>query len=295
VTAAIALTVISALSVNWAYAREHESASQLPPLSIEKPIQAVRLLTGNRRWLTGFAVESMGFLCYVAALALAPLAVVQTLASGGVAVLAFFSSRLSGAPLARTEIIGVAAAVLGLSLFGISLAGSSGEGSAGDWIEIAGWLGLSGIVAALAMRVGHRFVGGAVAHGIAAGILFAAGDVATKTVVSGGSRIAFLPAMIAGYAVGTTVLQLGFQRGGALTTAGTATLLTSAIPIVGGTVLYDEPFPDGALGVARGVAFVLVIGGGVLLARPQVMPQQGGAMREGVDVVAGAMAAKSPV
>jgi hypothetical protein len=74
--------------------------------------------------------------------------------------------------------------------------------------------------------------------------------------------------MILAYAFGTIVLQLGFQRGGALTTAGTATLFTNALPIIAGTTLYDEPFPDGELGVLRGISFALLIAGAVLLSRP---------------------------
>src|SRR5579885_3345117 len=116
---------------------------------------------------------------------------------------------------------------------------------------------------------GTRLLGGAAAHGAAAGLLFAAGDVLTKTIVSGGARTLFIPAMVVAYALGTIVLQLGFQRGGALTTAGITTLLTNGLPIIAGTTLYSEPFPDGELGVLRGVAFALLIAGAVLLSRPK--------------------------
>ena len=91
----------------------------------------------------------------------------------------------------------------------------------------------------------------------------------TKAVVSGGSRILFVPGMILFYSFGTIVLQLGFQKGAALTTAGIATLFTNALPIIAGTTLYDEPFPNGHLGVLRGLAFALLIAGGALLARPK--------------------------
>jgi hypothetical protein len=104
---------------------------------------------------------------------------------------------------------------------------------------------------------------------MAAGILLAAGDVVTKAVVTGGARFLFIPAMILAYSFGTIVLQLGFQKGAALTTAGVATLFTNALPIIAGTTLYDEPFPNGELGVLRGIAFALLIAGGALLSRPK--------------------------
>ena len=76
------------------------------------------------------------------------------------------------------------------------------------------------------------------------------------------------------------VLQAGFQRGNALTTAGIATLLTNALPIVAGETIFAEPRPQGWLGVVR-LLFSLVVAGAVALSRHQ----QGaaGAARAGVD------------
>jgi len=101
-------------------------------------------------------------------------------------------------------------------------------------------------------------------------VLYAAGDVATKTVVDGGSwwRIgAFVAALIAAHSTGAVCLQFGFQRGDALATAGTSTLLTNAIPIVAGIVLFSERVPGGVLGAIRVLAFVCVIAAAGLLAR----------------------------
>ncbi len=112
-----------------------------------------------------------------------------------------------------------------------------------------------------------RVIGGGPAWGIAAGILFAAGDVSTKMAVSGGARdIAFLVCLIVFYAAGTAILQAGFQRGSALTTAGLATLLTNALPIVAGMVVFHEPLPAGWVGAVRIVAFAAVVAGAFLLA-----------------------------
>ena len=67
-------------------------------------------------------------------------------------------------------------------------------------------------------------------------------------------------------------LQLGFQRGGALATAGTATLLTNALPIAAGIALFHERLPGGALGDVRVLAFVLVLVAAALLTRRSAMP-----------------------
>jgi hypothetical protein len=44
-------------------------------------------------------------------------------------------------------------------------------------------------------------------------------------------------------------------------------VLTNALPIAAGLVLFDEALPSGALGTVRLVGFVLVIGAAGLLAR----------------------------
>jgi enterochelin esterase-like enzyme len=110
--------------------------------------------------------------------------------------------------------------------------------------------------------------GTAAGLGSAAGILYAAGDVGTKAAVSGGFHIWFVPALLACHGLAFVALQLGFQRGGALTTAGLATLWTNALPIVAGMVVFGEPLPGGVLGAARIAAFVAVVAGAALLTRP---------------------------
>jgi drug/metabolite transporter (DMT)-like permease len=267
---AILLTIVSAIAVNWAYVREHDVAAALPELSLRRPLGSARMLLGDRAWVTAFAIETIGFLAFVAAVALAPLALVTALAAGGIAVLAFLTSRMAGVKLERRELFGVIAAVAGLALLGISLSGGSDQGSKGSWLAILLWIAVSALVVGAALRFGPRLIGGGAAYGLGAGVLFAAGDVTTETVTHGGARFAFLPALFAAYGLGTGVLQLGFQRGGALTTAGTATLLTNALPIVAGSTLYAENIPTGALGVVRALAFGLVVVGGVLLARERM-------------------------
>src|SRR5205807_9837756 len=97
---------------------------------------------------------------------------------------------------------------------------------------------------------------------------FSVGDVATKVTTEGGIRFAFVIAVIGGYTLGTSLLQLGYQRGAALTVAGVATLLTNALPIAAATTVLDEPVPSGWRGVLRVLAFGAVTAGAILLTRP---------------------------
>jgi hypothetical protein len=73
------------------------------------------------------------------------------------------------------------------------------------------------------------------------------------------ANIAFLACLIVFYATGTAVLQAGFQRGSPLTIAGLATLLTNALPIAAGMLVFHEPSPGGWIGATRIIAFAAVI------------------------------------
>ena len=143
------------------------------------------------------------------------------------------------------------------------------QGAPGSLVEIGLWLGGTCAAAVLVLTVGRAFVGTAAADGIAGGLLFSCGDISIKLATHGGARSAFALAAIFGYLLGTSLLQVGYQRGAALTIAGIATLLTNALPIAAGPVLLHETLPEGGLGVLRVLAFATVVAGAVLLARPQ--------------------------
>ena len=281
VLAGLVLAFVSAVVINLAYLREHDAVSGLPALSLRHPVHSARLLLGDRDWLLGFGMESAGFMLYVAALALAPLSLVQSIAAGGIGVLAFASARMAGRRLTRIELGGVVLSVLGLVALAISLVGGHAKQGGGDIEPILLWLGVTAVLGIVCVLVGRRRWGAAVANGIAGGLFFSIGDISTKLATQGGARVAFAVPLLLGYAAGTGLLQLGYQAGRALTVAGLATLVTNALPIAAGTVVLDEPLPGGALGVVRAVAFAAVVSGAVLLARQQPRTGMSGASGEG--------------
>ena len=266
---ALAVTIVSACCLNLGYLLEHNVASQLPALSLRRPLASLRSLVENRRWLAGLGLEGVGWLFYIGALALAPLSLVQATAAGGIGILAIMVSRFTRVRLTRRERTGVAMSVAGLALLGISLLGNHGEGPVAGFLWVGVWLGASAAAAVVCVCLLVGAIGGGAAWGIAAGILFAAGDVSTKMAVAGGPQnIAFLACLIVFYGVGTAGLQAGFQRGSALTTAGLATLMTNALPIAAGMTVFGEPLPAGPVGAVRIIAFAAAIAGAVLLASP---------------------------
>ncbi len=272
-TLSLLLAAGSAIALNWGFFAQHEQASKLPPLRLRHPLRSLRLLFSNPGWLLGFLVGIGGWGLYVGALAFGPLSLVQAVSAGGIGILALLVWRIGGVELSDREWVGVALSVGGLVLLGVSLIGRGGNthhwGSKGSWVAIVVWMGASAALAGAAAGPGRRLFASGAGLGIAAGFFYAAGDVGTKAAVAGGGRLAFVPAVLATHGLAFVLLQLGFQRGGVLATAGVATLFTNAVPIAAGMALFHEPMPSGALGVLRVLSFAAVVTGAALLTRPE--------------------------
>jgi hypothetical protein len=259
------VSLASACVINLGFFVQHRAAADLPPLRVRHPISTLVPLLKDRAWVIGNLAGVLGWLLYLLALWLAPLSLVQAASAGGVGVLALAVWKRGGVTLSQRELAGVGVAMVGLVLLGVSLAGRNDAGSATSLHPLLAWLGLSVVAALIAMGPLARTVAPGAGFGIASGILYAAGDVANKAAYGG--RYWLWPVLCAFHLVALIGLQLGFQRGGALATAGSANLLLNALPIVAGVTLYHEAIPAGPLGAIRVAAFGLVIAGAVLLAR----------------------------
>ena len=269
----LSLAFSSALVTNTAYSLEHDVAAAMPPLSPRRPFNSVRLLVHNRRWMLAFGAETAGWLLYVAALRLAPLALVQAVTASGVAVLALVTARGHPGRLTRSERVAVLLALAGLLMLSLSLTGRAESDHHPPVIGIVIWLAACA-GGAMFLIVSRIPVARAAALGLAAGLLLANGDVSAKLVGFGGWWLLALLPLIAAYGTGTSVLQSAYQRGDALTAAGTATLVTNAVPIAAGFVLFGEVLPHGAGAGLQLAAFSCLVMSAVALGHRQA-PQQG--------------------
>jgi hypothetical protein len=269
VAAGLGLALISTGALNWGFFTQHSAARSLPRLRVRRPLHSLALLYRDRRWITGFAAGLLGWALYVGALFLAPLSLVQAASAGGIGLLALLVSRNDQRGLAGRERFGVAAAVLGLALLAVSLAGGTGRGSAGSSTVVVAWLVVSAAVAGGLAGPAASYLAGGAALGLSSGALYAAGDVGTKAALFGGSRLLLVPAILACHGLAFVAFQLGLQRGGALASAGLATLLTNVLPIVAGTIVFGEGLPAGPLGAVRLVSFAAVVLGAAALGLPE--------------------------
>jgi hypothetical protein len=264
--AGLVLSFLSAVAINWSYTQMHDAVAVMPELSLRRPVRVVVALLRSRAWLVSFGIESAGWLLYLAALRLSPLSLVQGVGASGIAALAIFSADGHPDRLPRREQLAVVAGVLGLLLLALSLVNTKQADTKPSAIGVVIWLGAI-VAGSLFFTGAHVRIARAPALGLAAGLLFAAGDILSKLGVFGGVwLVAFVPLLVV-YALGTALLQKAFQAGGALPTAGLATLATNAVPIASGFVLFDEKVPNAASGVLQMLAFGTLVASAILLAR----------------------------
>jgi hypothetical protein len=99
--------------------------------------------------------------------------------------------------------------------------------------------------------------------------LLSDGDISAQLVGYGGLWLAALATLIVTYAAGTSVLQSAYQRGEVLTAAGTAAIMTNAVPITAGFVLFSQRLPHGIRAGLQLAAFACLVARAVALGRQQ--------------------------
>jgi hypothetical protein len=258
----------STLTLNWGFFVQHRASNTLQALSLRHPWMALRLLFTNGRWVLGYAAGLGGWGLYIVALLFAPISLVQAVSAGGIGLLALFVWRVAHVRFSRRERAAIEASVTGLVLVMVSFAAGVPKPAAVGIHTVAIWVGVMLLGAGLAWRPGSRVMRPGAGLGVAAGLCYAAGDVSTKGAVSG-VGLFLVPALVVCTLLGFVALQLSFQRGSALSTAGLSTLLNNALPIMAGIVVFHERLPSGLFGAARAAGFVMVVLGAALLSRPE--------------------------
>lgn len=264
--AGLVLALLSTAALAYGFYLQHTASGTLPALRLRHPLSSLSSLFRNWQWLVGFITGLGGWALYIIALDFAPLALVQATSAGGVGLLALLV-RFGGGHLSVTERLAVAASVGGLVLIGLSLPAGVGHASPPRWQAPLAWVLVSLLLAGLAAVPGAAVLRPGAGLALAAGLLYSAGDVATKAAVGGTRPVLLFAALIPlSHGLGFVSLQLAFQRGTVLATAGVSTLLTNVLPIVAGLTIFSEHMPGGAAGILRGLGFAGAVVGATLLA-----------------------------
>lgn len=260
------LALLSTAALSYGFYLQHTASGTLPTLTLRHPLSSLAALFSNWQWLAGFVTGLSGWALYIVALGFAPLSLVQATSAGGVGLLALLV-RLGGGSLLRPERLAVATSVAGLLLLALSLPAGASHAAAPDWTAPLSWVLASMLLAGIAAAPAAAMLRPGAGLAIASGLLYAAGDVATKAAVGRISPvILFAALLLVCHGLAFVALQLSFQRGTALATAGVSTLLTNILPILAGLTVFAEHMPGGPAGIARGLGFAGAVLGATLLA-----------------------------
>ena len=275
----ILLSLCCAVATNFGFLLKHRGACAAPEVDFRHPLKSAAGLFRSKWFAIGMLVAAGAWLFHVAALALAPLSVVQAVIAGGLVFLTVMAERWFGAKCGTRQWLGVGLTALGLVLLAITLPHSDGAHSnyslAGMAAFEAGLLAV-GILLVLSPKLGVHHEHHGVLLGTAAGVLFGVSDVAIKALTGMVGEAGFLglfspwlatciiASVFAFYASAR-----GLQKGQAVPVITLTSAAANVSAIAGGIVVFGDPIPNDALGmVVQGLAFTLVIVAAVLTPAP---------------------------
>jgi drug/metabolite transporter (DMT)-like permease len=276
----ILLALACALVANLAFFYKYRGANAVAKVRVRHPLRSARALYSSRWFALGMLIATASWGLHVAALALAPMSVVQVSLAAGVVFIAVMAERLFGFEVRRRQWFGLTLTACGLVMLGLTLPAMHGAHSHFSAVAMisfeAGLFGLGGL-----LIMGPR-MGGPVEHhgvmlGAAAGILFGVSDTAIKalTGITGAHGllalllspwllVAVMASIVAFYASAR-----GLQDGDAVPVIAVTGTAANIAGIAGGIVVFGDPMAGSTVGVVlQAMAFVLVVVASALMPAP---------------------------
>src|SRR3954464_7163614 len=263
------LALATALASVVGFLLKHRGAVDAPAVEWRRPVSSSLALFRSPAYSVGIAVATASWGLHVAALSLAPISLVQSVIAGGLVFLTVVADRVFGLTVTRREWIGVALTAAGLATLAATLHGT-GDSAHGDWeaLRLAVAVGIGTAAGLLLVPVAGRHARReGVLLAVSAGLLWGASDVTIKA-LSGrlgdlGAGVLIHPLApviallsLAGLLVSARSLQIGPPNTVIADDSATANVFT----IAAGPLVFQEPLPDDALGLAlRILAFAVVV------------------------------------
>jgi drug/metabolite transporter (DMT)-like permease len=266
----ILLALACAFATNLGFLYKYRGANDVAAVSIVHPWRSAAALFRSKWFAIGMAVAVLAWGLHVAALALAPMSLVQSVLAGGVVLVAVMAERLFGYSVGPRQWLGVALTAAGLVLLGVTLPATRGAHSQ---FSVAGMISFeTAMVAMGALLVMGKRIGAPDHHhgamlGAASGILFGVSDVAIKAMTGMVGSEGIVAAVLSPWLLVTIVASVaafyasarGLQDGEAvpvITVTATAATVTC---IAGGILVFGDPLAGNAFGlVVQLLAFALV-------------------------------------
>jgi hypothetical protein len=275
----ILLALACALATNVGFLYKHRGACAAPAVDIKRPLWSAKALFASRLFALGMLIAAGAWIFHVAAMAVAPMSLVQSVLAGGVVFLAIMAERLFGLQIGRRQWLGLGFTALGLMLLGVSLPpahGAHSRFSVPGMIAFEAGLIVAGSLLIMGPRIGARREHHGFMLGAAAGILFGVSDVAIKA-ISGmvgthGALGLLSPWLVV--TIGASVAAFyasakGLQDGDAVPVIAVTGTAANVAGIVGGIIVFGDPLSGNPLTlVVECLAFALVLAAAWLMPAP---------------------------
>jgi len=273
----ILLALACAIATQLGFLYKHKGANQAPQVDIRHPFRTAKQLYSCKWFALGMAIATGAWFFHVAALAFAPLSVVQAVLSTGVVLLAVMAERMFGFQVGLRQWVGVGMTALGLLLLVITLPATHGAHSA---YSLAGMIAFEGGMLAIgALLIGGKHIGAPDHHhgvmlGAAAGVLFGVSDVAIKALTGAHGLFAVLGSPWLAVTVFASVVAFyasarGLQDGEAVPVIAATSTAANVSCILGGIVVFGDPMPGNAVGIClQSFAFILVVAAALVTPPP---------------------------
>jgi drug/metabolite transporter (DMT)-like permease len=275
----ILLALACAVTTNLGFLLKHRGAVEAPAVELRRPWASAVALFRSKWFSIGMIVAVVAWLFHVGAMALAPLSVVQAVISGGLVFLTFLAERWFGCNVGPRQWAGVGLTALGLALLAVTLphgVNHHGYSVAGMIAFEAGLLAV-GALLVFSPRLGGHHEHAGVLLGIAAGILFGVSDVAIKALTEGVAATGVVGGLVSPWLITCLLASVlaffasarGLQKGEAVPVITMTSAAANVTTISGGILIFGDPMPGDALGIAvQCFAFLLVIGAAAMMPAP---------------------------
>jgi drug/metabolite transporter (DMT)-like permease len=272
----ILLALFCAFATNVGFLLKHRGACAAPDVSLKHPVASAVGLFRSKWFAVGMLVALVAWVFHVAALAMAPLSVVQAVIAGGLVFLTVLAERYFGCSVGTRQWAGVGLTALGLVLLAVTLpthAGHSSYSTVGMIAFESALLALGTFLVLSKKLDSHEHHG--VMLGTAAGMLFGVSDVAIKALTTSmgsgaiGILSPWLVTCIAASVIAFYASARGLQKGEAVPVITLTSAAANVTAISGGILVFGDPMPGDPVGiVVQSFAFVLVIVAAALTPAP---------------------------
>ena len=273
------LALACALATNVAMLCKYRGAVAAPDVRLSQPLRSVAALFRSRWWTIGFGIAVGAWALHVAALAVAPISLVETTISGGLVLLAWFAQRWFGVRVGPREWLGLGLCALGLGLLAVTSVDSGADHASYSTAAMVSFeVGAVGLGAALLLSGSRGALGrsSGVLLGVAAGLLLGVANVSVKALtgtVPGDFVTILSPWTFMAIAAGVGAffgLARGLQTGEAIPVIALTSVAANCASILGGILVFGDPVGNDPLAVvARCVAFAAVIAAVALMPAPR--------------------------